>query len=401
MILTNRNLEVTNLKLLKGKSDVTIVGEIPNFLEYLFDSKSNLIINSTVSSNNIELEDFIFNGPSNSKTSTVVIPSNLELNITINLQKLGFQKFNASLMSGKLFLKNQKIVLNDVSFKAMEGNVSVNVIAEASKDNIKISGDCNVSKINIKDMFFQLNNFGQTTLQDKHLKGFATANIDFIGIWDKELNVDLNSINATSSLLIEQGELIGFKPLESLAKYIDVNELKHIKFSSLQSALEIKNKTITLPKTTIKSTALNMELWGKHTFDNQIDYHIQLLISELLAKKQRSNKSFDEELSIVENDPENRRSVFILMTGPIDNPTIRYDRKGAKQKIKEDIQIEKQTIKQLLKEEFGLFKKDTINSRKNNINKSDQKFQIKVGDSDSKNDKSLQPKKKDTDDDDF
>ena len=144
-----------------------------------------------------------------------------------------------------------------------------------------------------------------------------------------------------------------------------------------------------------------MELWGKHTFDNQIDYHIQLLISELLAKKQRSNKSFDEELSLVENDPENRRSVFILMTGPIDNPTIRYDRKGAKQKIKEDIQIEKQTIKQLLKEEFGLFKKDTINSRKNNINKSDQKFQIKVGDSDSKNDKSLQPKKKDTDDDDF
>lgn len=401
VILTNRNLEVLNLKLIKGKSDVTIVGEIPNFLEYLFDSKSNLIINSTVSSNNIELEDFIFNSPSNSKTSTVVIPSNLELNIIVNLQKLGFQKFNASLISGKLFLKNQKIVLNDVSFKAMEGNVSINVIADASKDNIKISGDCNVSKINIKDMFFQLNNFGQSTLQDKHLKGYATANIDFIGIWDKELKVDLNSINATSSLLIEQGELIGFKPLESLAKYIDVNELKHIKFSSLQSALEIKNKTITLPKTTIKSTALNMELWGKHTFDNQIDYHIQLLISELLAKKPRSNKSFDEELSLVENDPENRRSVFILMTGPIDNPTIKYDRKGAKQKIKEDIQIEKQTIKQLLKEEFGLFKKDTLNSNKNSANKADQKFQIKVGEADSKKDKPLNPKKKDTDDDDF
>ena len=398
--LTNRNLEVTNLKLIKGNSDVTIVGEIPNFLAYLFDVKSNLTINSTVTSNSIELEDFIFSNNGDSKSTSVEIPSNLDLNLAVIIKKFTFKKFESQQMSGSLFVKNQKVVVKDMTFLAMDGSVSVNAFADASGSAIKISGDCEVSKLNIKQLFFQLNNFGQTVLQDNHIKGFATASIDFTGTWDNALNVDLNTINATSSLLIEQGELIGFKPLESLAKYIDLNELKHIKFSSLQSSLEIKNKIITLPKTSIKSTALNMELWGKHTFDNQIDYHIQLLISELLAKKPRSNKNFDEELSLVENDPENRRSVFILMTGPIDNPIIKYDRKGAKQKIKEDIQQEKQSIKQLLKEEFGLFKKDTIHSNKNPL-KSDQKFQIKVGDTDSKKDNSKQPKKNDTDDDDF
>lgn len=398
--LTNRNLEVINLKLIKGNSDVKIVGEMPNFLGYLFDMKSNLTINSTVTSNAIELEDFIFSNNKNSNSTSVFIPSNLDLNLVVIIKKLTFQKFSAKQMSGSLLVKNQKVVVKGMTFLAMDGSISVNAFANASGGDIRISGDCEVSKLNIKQLFFQLNNFGQTTLQDKHLKGFVTASIDFLGTWDTALNVDLNTINATSSLLIEQGELIGFKPLESLAKYIDLNELKHIKFSSLQSALEIKNKIITLPKTTIKSTALNMELWGKHTFDNQIDYHIQLLISELLAKKQRANKNFDEELSLIENDAENRRSVFILMTGSIDNPTIKYDRKGAKQKVKEDIQQEKQSIKQLLKEEFGLFKKDSIPTNKNNPLKSDQKFQIKIGDADSKKDKPLQPKKKDTEDDD-
>lgn len=398
--LTNRNLEVINLKLIKGNSDVKIVGEMPNFLGYLFDMKSNLTINSTVTSNAIELEDFIFSNNKNSNSTSVFIPSNLDLNLVVIIKKLTFQKFSAKQMSGSLLVKNQKVVVKGMTFLAMDGSISVNAFADASGGDIRISGDCEVSKLNIKQLFFQLNNFGQTTLQDKHLKGFVTASIDFLGTWDTALNVDLNTINATSSLLIEQGELIGFKPLESLAKYIDLNELKHIKFSSLQSALEIKNKIITLPKTTIKSTALNMELWGKHTFDNQIDYHIQLLISELLAKKQRANKNFDEELSLIENDAENRRSVFILMTGSIDNPTIKYDRKGAKQKVKEDIQQEKQSIKQLLKEEFGLFKKDSIPTNKNNPLKSDQKFQIKIGDADSKKDKPLQPKKKDTEDDD-
>ncbi len=397
--LSNRNLEVEHLNLIKGNSDITIIGDMPNFLGFMFDSKNHLIVNSTVSSNSIELEDFLFSGNNSSQNSsnTVNIPDNLDLNIVLNVKKLSFQKFNASSISGTLLLKDKKIAVQNMSCLAMDGNISMNALADASGNDIKISGDCNFAKINIKTMFYQLNNFGQNTINDTHLKGFATANINFTGIWNKELTVDLNSINATSNILIEQGELIGFKPLESLAKYIDVSELKHIKFSSLQSAIEIKNKTITLPKTSIKSTAINMELWGKHTFDNQIDYHIQLLISELLAKKPRANKNFDEELSLVENDPENRRSVFILMTGPIDNPTIKYDRKGAKQKIKEDIQQEKQNLKQILKEEFGLFKKDSI-SAKNNTNKADQKFQIKVGE-ETKKDKPLQPKKKEDDED--
>jgi len=400
--LINRNLQVSNLKLIKGNSDVIIVGDIPNFLEYVFDSKTNLIINSTVTSQNIELEDFLFKNQEESKESLVFIPPNIELNLVVVIKKLAFQKFKSSQLSGKLFLKNQKIAINDVTFLAMNGNVSINAFADASgEDDIKISGDCNLSKLNIKDMFTELNNFGQTTLQDKHLKGFITAHIDFTGNWSKALEVDLNSLNANSSLIIEQGELIGFKPLESLAKYIDLKELKHIKFSALQSNLSIKNRTITLPKTSIKSTAINLDCWGSHTFDNEIDYHIQLLISELLAKKQKANKPFDEELSLVENDPDNRRSVFLLMKGNIDNPTITYDKSGAKQKIKEDLKAEKQTIKNILKEEFGLFKKDTISNRKNNNLKSDQKFQLKIGENETKKDKPLQPKKKETDDDDF
>ncbi len=166
---------------------------------------------------------------------------------------------------------------------------------------------------------------------------------------------------------------------------------------TLQSNIEVKNKTITIPKTSIKSTALNLELWGKHTFDNVLDYHVQLLLSELLAKKKRANKNLDEELSLVENDPENRRSVFIVMSGPIDNLSFKYDRKGAKEKIKEDLKQEKQSIKQLLKEEFGFFKKDT--AKINQTEKANQHFKIEFGEEKPKPKTQLTPKKKEEEDD--
>jgi len=397
--LNNRHLNVYNLKLIRGNSDVMLVGELPNFLGYLFDSKEPLTIIAQVTSDKIELEDFLFGAGKSSETASVNIPDNLDFNVSVDVKHLTFAKFIADNIKGNMLLKNQKVALKDVSLNATDGDVKLNAIADASGDNLKVSADCDLTSLNIQKLFTQLNNFGQTTIQDNNLKGFVTANIDFSGTWDKKLKVDLNSINLTSSILIERGELIGFKPLESLAKYVDVNELKHIKFSTLQSAVEIKNRVITIPKTSIKSNAINLELWGKHTFENQIDYHIQLLLSEIIAKRPKKNKDFDEELSLVENDPENRRSVFIVMTGPIDNPTIKYDRKGAKEKIKEDIKQEKQNLKQLLKEEFGFFKKDSIKVKE--TEKSNQKFQIQVGEEKPKANKPLQPKKKEEEDDDF
>ncbi len=397
--LNNRHLNVYGLKLIRGNSDVMLMGELPNFLAYLFDPKEPLTVVAQVTSDKIELEDFLFGAGKSSENAAINIPDNLDFNVSINVKHLTFAKFVADNIKGNMLLKNQKIALKEVSLNATDGEVKLNAFADASGDNLKVSADCDLTGLNIQKLFTQLNNFGQTTIQDNNLKGFATANIDFSGTWDKKLKADLNSINLTSSILLERGELIGFKPLESLAKYIDVNELKHIKFSTLQSAVEIKSRVITIPKTSIKSNAINLELWGKHTFENQIDYHIQLLLSEIIAKRPKKNKEFDEELSLVENDPENRRSVFIVMTGPIDNPTIKYDRKGAKEKIKEDIKQEKQNLKQILKEEFGFFKKDSIKVKE--TEKSNQKFQIQVGEEKPKANKPLQPKKKEEEDDDF
>lgn len=395
--LNNRHLNVYGLKLIKGNSDVMLVGELPNFLGYLFDSKAPLTIVAQVTSDKIELEDFLFGTGKSSETSSINIPSNLDFNISVNIKNLTFSKFVADNITGNMLLKNQKIALKDLNLNVTDGDVKLNAFADVSGDKIKVSADCDLTKLNIQKLFTQLNNFGQTTIKDDNLKGFVTANVDFSGTWDKKLNADLNTINLTSSILIERGELVGFKPLESLAKYIEVNELKHIKFSTLQSAVEIRNKVITIPKTSIKSNAINLELWGKHTFDNVIDYHIQLLLSEIIAKRPKKNKDFDEELSLVENDPENRRSVFILMTGPIDNPTIKYDRKGAKEKIKDDIKQEKQNLKQILKEEFGFFKKDSIKTKESP--KANQNFQIQIGEEKPKVNKPLQPKKKEEDDD--
>ena len=199
--LNERHLNIFGLKLIKGNSDVMLVGEMPNFLGYLFDTKTPLAINAAISSEKIELEDFIFASQNSGSSESIHIPDNFDFTINVNVNAFSFGKFTADHITGAVLLKNQKIALKDLMLHATDGTIKLNAFADASSENIKISGDCELQKLNIQKLFTQLNNFGQTTLDDKHLRGFITANIDFIGTWNKKLEVDLNSINATSSLL--------------------------------------------------------------------------------------------------------------------------------------------------------------------------------------------------------
>jgi hypothetical protein len=52
-------------------------------------------------------------------------------------------------------------------------------------------------------------------------------------------------------------------------------------------------------------------------------------------------------------------NIFIHVKGYIDDLKFSYDKKGFKEQLKNEISNEKNTVKALLKEEFGLFKKDT------------------------------------------
>ncbi|MBA3662670.1 MAG: hypothetical protein H0W61_00480 [Bacteroidetes bacterium] len=390
-----RDIRVNDFKLIKGSSEINLEGEIPGMFNYLLDNKAPLVIKGVLESKNLKMEDFIFKGGNSAgENSEFNIPANVNLLLDASIAHFSFGKFEASNIKGNFELKKQKAMVSDMKLETMEGEAVINAYADASGKELEVTMEAGLTKMNVKKMFIQLNNFGQTTLLDKNINGLITAAIDFSGNWDKKLQPVLNSIEATADFTIERGELIDFKPLESLARFVELQELKRIKFSTLSSNIEIKKSIIYIPQTTIKNSVLNLDFNGTHSFNNDVDYHIRLLISELLSKKRKA----DNEFGPVENDPDNRRSAFILMTGNIDNPVIKYDRKGLKQKVKEDLKQEKQNLKKLLKEEFGAFKKDTLTQKPGN--KADQKFELEKQNNNSTK-KALELKKKKDDDDDF
>ena len=148
----------------------------------------------------------------------------------------------------------------------------------------------------------------------------------------------------------------------------------------------------------IKSSALDVELSGVHGFDNSIDYNFKVYLPEILANKSRKKKA-NEEFGRIEDDGLGMW-LFLSMTGTVEQPIIKYNRKEAIQKIKEDLKEEKQTIKQILNEEFGWFKKDTT-LKTPKKKKFDDDYFIIEWEEDDKKKKKAKKKIEEEEDDDF
>ena len=96
---------------------------------------------------------------------------------------------------------------------------------------------------------------------------------------------------------------------------------------------------------------------GTHQFNNQVDYRFTLLLDQILGKKAKKPK--DSEFGYVEDDGLGKTQLFLRMKGDLNDPDISYDKQQLGKHLKKEVKEEKQEIKAILKQEFGLFKKDT------------------------------------------
>ena len=348
------DLKINQLNALLGSSDLALQGYFRNLLGFLLFPDQSLQIDAQLKANKINLAELISSTPTNNTQSEYLIKLNpkLSCNLKVDINELTFQKFKANDIGGNIQIGNQQINTDYLSFRAQDGLVFTKIKLDASLGKpLSIDADVNLKKINITKFFYEFEEFGLEIIQSKNLKGLATASIKIHSIWDKYLAANTDALTAEGPILIENGELINFEPMLALSKFIDVNELKNLKFASLANTLSIKNRIVTIPAMQIQSNALNLDFAGTHNFDNIIDYRLKILLSDLIKKK--SKRLGDEQFGELEDDGRGKTILYIKMYGDAENPKFNIDKIGIKKKLADDLKKEGKAVKQVLKDEFN------------------------------------------------
>ncbi|MFY7734589.1 MAG: AsmA-like C-terminal region-containing protein [Bacteroidia bacterium] len=357
--LNGANLDIEKCNVNLNQSDVKISGSLNNFLGYLFGDIENLIANINYNSNYVDMEHVIFmpeTKKANTSESKYNLPQNIDLLINANIDKFKYNNFIANNLSCKIQVLPTQIIINQAKLNALNGSINFAAkVLNSKQGNYFVESKIDLKNINVTEAFKQCNNFGQTNITAQNLKGIYNGSIDFAGVWDEKLNCKTDKIYAQIKIQLLNGELINYKPLAALSKFVSLTDLQNLKFAELNNTIEIREQTITIPKMLIENNAVNITLSGSQNFDNFIDYDLKVNLSEVLRKKLKAkDNEFGEE-----DEKKKGINLFINMRGPIDNLKFVYNKTAVKQNIKEKAKVEGKSIIETLKKEVGIIPNNT------------------------------------------
>jgi len=355
--LERNNLAVESLSGKVGGSDFAFTGTLTNLLGFLFEPGQKLDMKLALHSAHLNLNEILERDTTTSRADTVYrirFADNMSFTVQAAVDRFRFNRFEASNVRGTVHLRQDELYTEALAFDAMDGHADLSgSIRETAGDSLAMQYRADVTGLDITKLFFEMGNFGQGEITDRNLRGQVTARVTFDSRWSNTLSCNTSSVRAGADLVIENGALVGYAPMQALSKFVKGADLNDIRFSTLRNTVRIENRQVFIPSMDIASSAMDIGISGTHSFDNMVDYKLQLLLSQLLGKKV---KNLNTEFGTIEEDNLGKTRLFIAMKGPASNPKFTYDAKGVRQKIAEDIRKEKQTLKQILKEEFG--KKD-------------------------------------------
>jgi len=360
---------IDNVKLRVKHSDFAINGVFSNLAEYM-SSQGNLDADVTINSNLIQLEDLGTEAKEEIvlRERAYILPNDIAGNVFVEIGNLKYDTHTFKEISGNMSVSKRKIHFSKIAIKTGGADVYGSLtIDEKTPEIFHISSQVVSDNINFSQLFKEWDDFKQTVIKSSNIEGEAKANVSFEAPFDLRSGVISNAIVANIGIQIDNGRLKNVETFNSIISSlkssslktilgkdnIDAfgNKLKDLKFDQLKNTLIIKNSVLTIPQMSIASSALDVELSGKHSFDNKVDYRFGFRFKDL--KKEKTSE-FGE---IIDDGTGFR--VFMRMYGDIGNPTIEWDKQSRKETTKENIAKEKEDVKSLLKSEFGLFKNDS------------------------------------------
>lgn len=406
IFLKNNDVGVENLSVKLSNSDLNLNGMFTNLIGFFKDDEKLQAVMS-VQSNSIHLEDL---GTierqeliQDDTPRTFMLVQQIVGSLNLAIGKLSYDNHDFEQIYGSLSLNEHQLRFDDIKFKTSGANVTGSIlINEKSEGYFSTTSTLSSSNIQLNQLMKDWNNFNQNVVTSEHISGQAAASLYLEAPFDIRTGINMKNVKADVQLKVENGRLKGVGAFKDIVKSMNSpsaklilgtkniksfgDRLSDLKFETLENQLTIQNGVITIPEMTINSSALKIAAKGTHTFDNKIDYHFSFRLRDL---KDQKTEEFGDVI-----DDKTGMLVYLRMYGSINKPQFSWDKESKAEDRKEYNETEKQSLKGMLKKEFGLFKKDSTVQNYQETNKPKEVLEVQYGEGTEQSDEFEQEKKK-------
>lgn len=299
-----------------------------------------------------------------SENTPIRLPSGYSVNVNLSADEFRYRKFTAYDASCKVQYASGRLKLDNLILSSMGGELEGSgVLVQKGFSGFGTESSLIYRNVDINSAFVSFGNFRQDFIKAENLRGTISGKYDMRMDLDTLFMPDFYSISSEGQFVIDNGEMISFEPIMKMSRFIEISELENIRFSRLENEFFINSGTFAIPQMEIKSSAADLGIYGKHSFNGDYEYHLKVLLSQVLSRK-APRRTPGNEFGIIQDDGLGRTSLFLLLNRKGEKETVSYDRAAVKSEVRQDLQKEKQTLRGILNEEYGWYGGDTTLNKK-------------------------------------
>jgi len=387
VILKDNDLKMDDLKMEGAGSEITFNGHFENLLPVLFADSLNtkkaelifkadlnaeefdgdrLMALSAVSEEQLDEEQEIVDSLQTKVNEDREFLANfLKGTFNATIDNFNYNKIEGEDFDGTIVFDNNEVTIKGEA-NAMDGLFDIDGKFFIEKEpylNAKIS--CN--EIDAHEFFSQSENFGQEFLRAENVSGLLNSRMIINAFWDEKGEFSYDKLTVFAGLGITDGELKDFEMLEDFSSVIKMKDLQNIKFVDIENWFKVQKGKLYMPAMFVRSNAVNLEVSGTHTFDQDVDYNVKVNAGQVLLNRlKRHNPN-------LEPQPSKKRgwlNLFYKIEGNL-NEEDDYDVKMSKRSVKKALErsvVLKKRVQKELERQFGpiqLLEESSDEERKN------------------------------------
>ena len=264
----------------------------------------------------------------------------VEIKGMFKLGHLQYGKSSIDTISAKFNVNDTVVVIEHLKLGAFKGGMDASARIRFRSDSLMtVWFRTHFDKMDLNQLLVEFDNFDQTTVTSENLSGLMTADLDgYLNVINMGDSIPMGDLKVLGDLKLEDGAIVNLEMLKSLDNAVHMRELNNIRFQTLETSLFVRNGSLYLPQTDIKTTVMSMSLFAMQGMDNDnFEYHIKVFPGEIMAlsskKVMKTQKKMKDNLA----DEDNVSSISLLAYDIDGESKYGFDNKGRKKNMRTKI----------------------------------------------------------------
>jgi hypothetical protein len=291
MNFTKNDLILRNIRLQSGHSVITMDGRAKNFMNLYYTAPEKMLLTWEVRGKQLYLGEFLGlleggakkstkskhrsnSGNAIDQLSNVLEKGTAAMHLDVN--KVYYNKFLATDVHADLLTSEDAVMIKNVGLKHAGGFLKMNGSIQRGQDLNKLKLNTVISHVNVNEFFKAFDNFGLSDFTADNLRGILSAKTAITAGVTDDGKLVKRSINGNLDINLQQGQLLNFKPLYSISKFVPRRDLKDIRVRELNAHFDVNGDMFKVYPLKFSSSAINMDVSGVYGISKGTDLAIDV-----------------------------------------------------------------------------------------------------------------------------